>query len=114
MCSLRSGIRAITAQRFKLSVGWRNPSRFLVGYTWSKAIDDLNTPIDVYNRVLSRALSGFDTPHQFIGSWVYQMPFGKGRKMDLGGAGNALLGDWNLSGIVRVQSGQPVTINTPA
>ena len=23
---------------------------FLLGYTWSKAIDDLNTPIDVYNR----------------------------------------------------------------
>ncbi len=87
---------------------------FLVGYTWSKAIDDLNTPIDVYNRRLSRALSAFDTPHQFIGSWVYELPVGKGRKMDLGGAGNAILGGWNLSGIVRVQSGQPVTITTPA
>ena len=87
---------------------------FLLGYTWSKAIDDLNTPIDVYNRELSRALSAFDTPHQFIGSWVYQLPFGKGRRADLGGAGNAILGGWDLSGIVRVQSGQPVTINTPA
>ena len=87
---------------------------FLIGYTWSKAIDDLNTPIDVYNRGLVRALSAFDTPHQFIGSWVYQMPIGAGRKLDLGGVGNTLLGNWNLSGIVRVQSGQPVTINTPA
>jgi hypothetical protein len=87
---------------------------FLLGYTWSKAIDDLNTPIDVYNRRLSRALSAFDTPHQFIGSWVYELPVGKGHKMDLGGAGNAILGGWNLSGIVRVQSGQPVTITTPA
>ena len=87
---------------------------FLLGYTWSKAIDDLNTPIDAYNRRLVRALSAFDTPHQFIGSWVYELPVGKGRKMDLGGPGNAVLGGWNLSGIVRVQSGQPVTINTPA
>ena len=87
---------------------------FLLGYTWSKAIDDLNTPIDVYNRRFIRALSAFDTPHQFIGSWVYELPVGKGRRMDLGGPGNAVLGGWNLSGIVRVQSGQPVTINTPA
>ncbi|HYZ83024.1 MAG TPA: carboxypeptidase regulatory-like domain-containing protein [Bryobacteraceae bacterium] len=87
---------------------------FLLGYTWSKAIDDVNTPIDVYNRRLSRALSAFDTPHQFIGSWVYQLPVGKGRQLDLGGAANAILGAWDLSGIVRIQSGQPVTINTPA
>jgi outer membrane receptor protein involved in Fe transport len=87
---------------------------FLLGYTWSKAIDNLSTPIDVYNRSLSRALSAFDTPHQFIGSWVYRLPAGKGRPMDLGGVGNTILGGWDLSGIVRVQSGQPVTINTPA
>jgi hypothetical protein len=60
---------------------------FLLGYTWSKALDDLNTPIDVYNRRLSRALSAFDTPHQFIGSWVYELPVGKGRRMDWGDRG---------------------------
>jgi hypothetical protein len=87
---------------------------FLVGYTWSKAIDDLNTPIDVYSLRLNRALSAFDTPHQFIGSAVYQLPVGKGRAVSLNGVGNAILGGWDLSGIVRVQSGQPVTINTPA
>jgi hypothetical protein len=87
---------------------------FLLGYTWSKAIDDLNTPIDVYNRRLTRALSAFDTPHQFIGSWVYQLPVGTGRRVDLGGAGNAILGGWDFSGIVRVQSGIPVAIGTPA
>jgi hypothetical protein len=87
---------------------------FLVGYTWSKAIDDLNGPIDVYNRRIVRALSAFDTPHQFIGSWVYQLPVGRGRAADLGGAGNAILGGWDFSGIVRVQSGQPVVIGTPS
>lgn len=86
---------------------------FLLGYTWSKAIDDLYTPIDAYNRRLSRALSAFDTPHQFIGSWVYALPLGKGRMVDLGPA-NTILGNWDLSGIVRVQSGQPVAISTPS
>ena len=87
---------------------------FLLGYTWSKALDDLNTPIDVYNRHLSRALSGFDTPHQFIGSWVYQLPVGKGRGVDLGKGLNAVLGSWDFSGIARVQSGQPISISTPS
>ena len=31
---------------------------FLLGYTWSKAIDDLNTPIDVYNRRLDPCAVG--------------------------------------------------------
>jgi hypothetical protein len=87
---------------------------FLLGYTWSKAIDDLYTPLDVYNRNLNRALSAFDTPHQFIGSWVYQLPVGKGRRVDMGTLGNKLLGEWDLSGIVRVQSGQPLGISTPS
>jgi hypothetical protein len=83
---------------------------FLAGYTWSKAIDDINTPIDVYNRRLSKALSAFDTPHQFIGSWVYKLPFGRGRAYQLSGFTDALLGGWELDGIVRLQSGTPVTI----
>lgn len=87
---------------------------FLLGYTWSKAIDDLNTPIDVYNRSLSRALSAFDTPHQFIGSWVGKLPFGKGRRHPLSGIADTIFGGWELDGIARLQSGQPVTINTPA
>jgi hypothetical protein len=87
---------------------------FLAGYTWSKAIDDISAPIDVYNRQLNKALSAFDTPHQFIGSWVYQLPFGHGRMISMNGIQNAVLGGWDLSGILRVQSGQPITVTTPA
>ena len=42
------------------------------------SIDDVGGMIDVYNRRLNKPLSGFDTPHQFIRSWVYRLPFGKG------------------------------------
>jgi hypothetical protein len=89
---------------------------FLASYTWSKAIDDISTPIDVYNLRLNRALSAFDTPHQFIGSFVFQLPFGKGRAFgsSMPGLVNAALGGWDLDGIIRIQSGQPVGIGTPA
>ena len=85
---------------------------FLASYTWSKAIDDVGGMIDVYNRRLNKVLSAFDTPHQFVGSWVYKMPFGKGRKFgnSWNTAANAVLGGWDFDGIARVQSGQPVSI----
>jgi hypothetical protein len=86
---------------------------FLASYTWSKAIDDIGGVIDVYNRRLNKALSSFDTPHQFVGSWVAQLPFGKGRAIGSSwrGVANAALGGWDLDGIVRVQSGLPVSIS---
>jgi hypothetical protein len=85
---------------------------FLASYTWSKAIDDIGGVIDFYNRGLNKAVSGFNTPHQFVGSWVYQMPVGKGRHFGISnGVANAILGGWDLNGIVRLQSGQPVAID---
>lgn len=85
---------------------------FLGSYTWSKAIDDVGGMIDVYNRRLNKALSSFDTPHQMVASWVYKLPFGKGRAFgtSMNRMGNAIVGGWDLDGIVRVQSGQPVAI----
>ncbi|WP_031499640.1 TonB-dependent receptor [Bryobacter aggregatus] len=88
----------------------------MASYTWSKAIDDISTPIDFYNRKLNKALSGFDTPHMFVGSWVYQLPFGKGRRFgnSMHRVSNAILGGWDWSGIARIQSGQPISVSTPS
>jgi hypothetical protein len=81
---------------------------FLAAYTRSKAIDDVRTPMDYYNRRLEKSLSGFDVPNQFVLSGVYELPFGHGRPV--GGAWNkainSLLGGWQLSGIIRIQTGQ--------
>ncbi len=76
---------------------------FLAVYTRSKSIDDVRTPMDYYNRKLEKALSAFDAPNQFVISGVYDLPFGRGR-------GRAIVGGWQLSGIIRMQSGFPVTV----
>ena len=88
----------------------------LASFTESKAIDDLGTPIDVYNRSWWRAVSSFNTPRQFLLSWVYHLPFGHGRQFGAGwnGITDAVLGGWNLSSIVRCQNGLPVAISTPS
>jgi hypothetical protein len=81
----------------------------LAAYTWSKSIDDAssffssagdpNFPQDSYNVRAERGRSNFDTPHRFVLSYSYDLPFGKGR-----------LGGWQTYGIWTFQSGRPFTV----
>lgn len=52
----------------------------------------------------------FDVRHTFNLSAVYDLPFGKGTKHDFGGAGNAILGNWEVGTIVNARSGIPLDI----
>lgn len=64
--------------------------------------------IDYTNLGNSYFLSPNDIPHRFVGTAVWNMPFGRGRKFDLGNRfANGLLGGWNLGTVVIAQSGQP-------
>jgi hypothetical protein len=89
---------------------------FFAAYTRSKAIDNVRTPQDLYNRALEKGLSGFDTPNQFRLSGVYNLPFGRDRDhgKSMNWVANLILGDWDLSGILSVQSGQPIGISRPS
>ena len=56
------------------------------------------------------ANSDFDVRHIINANAVWEMPFGRGRRFftDAGGVTNALLGGWQLGGIFRWNSGQPI------
>jgi hypothetical protein len=54
--------------------------------------------------------NNFDVRHTFNISALYQLPFGKGTNRDLGSFGNAILGDWEIGGIVNARSGLPIEI----
>ncbi len=97
----------------------------LFSYTWSKSIDnasnffasagDANYAQNSNNLAAERARSSFDVPHRFTGSFVYELPIGRGRARGGQRAGGAerLLGGWQLNGIVTLQSGQPYTVALP-
>lgn len=89
---------------------------FLTNYTRSKAIDDVRTPIDIYNRRLEKGLSTFDTPNMFRFSGVYNIPFGRDRAhgKDMNRFVTAILGDWDFDGILTIQSGEPISISRTA
>lgn len=54
-------------------------------------------------------------PHNFVASWVYDLPLGKGRALSLrNGFLDILFGGWELTGIATFQSGRYYTIGASA
>ncbi len=93
----------------------------LASYTWSKSIDDAsnffpsagdpNYPQNSYDLRAERGRSNFDVRHRLSLSYVYDLPFGKGRTYlaDSGGWSTLLTG-WQTSGIITLQTGRPFTV----
>jgi len=88
-------------------------------YTFGKSIDDRSRgavdgggPQDPNNIRGDRALSDFDQRHIFSLNGIWDLPFGRGRQF--GGRWhpvlNAIVGDWRLSGILRLLSGTPFSV----
>ena len=91
---------------------------FLAAYTFSKALGNIDdngpgayyTSVqDYFNRGLDRSITSFSIPHSFKLTWVYETPFGKGRKYNLGWA-NAIIGGWQFAGIHNYSSGLPIQV----
>jgi hypothetical protein len=103
--------------------------QFDLNYTYSHSLDmgsdaerigALGGPgdqvYDAWNPSLQRATSTFDTTHQINSNWVYELPFGRGKAFSAGGGrvANAVLGGWDLSGVLRWTSGFPLSIGNGA
>lgn len=52
----------------------------------------------------------FDIRHSANFTALYELPLGKGRKYDLGGAADFLLGGWQIGGVYNGRSGTPLDI----
>jgi hypothetical protein len=86
--------------------------QFEGSYTWGKAIQQALRHVDSYNIGPSRALADYDIAHRFVASFIYELPFGAGRRFgaDWKGVTNAVLGAWQINGFTNYQSGTPLQI----
>ncbi len=83
-------------------------------YTWSKTLDfGEDTVQNEYDRMASRAAAQIDITHRFVLSYIYELPFGRGRQWasNASGFANLLIGGWQLNGITIYQSGLPISIS---
>ena len=60
-----------------------------------------------------RGRSEFDVDHRLVSSFVYELPFGHGKKFgnNLPKIADVLIGGWQVNSIVTFQSGFPMTIS---
>lgn len=61
-----------------------------------------STPFDLRDRNLNYTWSDFDRRHVFQGTYTYELPFGKGRKLLTGMPSvlNYVVGGWETAGTV--------------
>jgi hypothetical protein len=57
-----------------------------------------------------RGSNNFDVRHTFNLSAVYDLPVGRSRTLDWGGAGNAVFGGWEVGAIFNARSGLPIEV----
>ncbi len=100
----------------------KNLSRglFMKGaYTWSKAIslsdEDgwAGMPLTNMPSALARnrSVTGYDRTQMFVMSWVYELPWGKGRPIALSGIADYVIGGWRVNGIYSAYTGTPFTVS---
>lgn len=104
--------------------------RFANGFTfqsslvWSKSLDLQSVNAsgstgdgsirDIRNINAEWGRSGFDARLRFVTSYVYELPFGRGRHLLSSAPGwlDAVAGGWETTGILTFQSGRPFTVTT--
>jgi hypothetical protein len=85
-----------------------------VNYTWSKGLTDNQTDRstglqDTYCRVCDYGRSQLDRRHVFTANYVYDLPWLRTQQGVIG----HVLGGWEASGILTINSGLPLTVLAP-
>jgi hypothetical protein len=106
---------------------YANGLQFNAHYTWSKSLDMTQTEaqtngfadtggyqgglFDLRNYRNNYKVSLTDIPHRFVASWVYELPFGAGKRWASRNAALRIIaGGWRIGGVATFQSGFPVEI----
>lgn len=109
----------------RLEKRFSNGLSLLHSFTYARGLDNVGAwndpngslyPQDAYNFANEKALAENIVKLNSVASWVYELPFGRGKKM-LSSApklADTVLGGWQVDGIWNWRTGLPVTIGSPA
>lgn len=110
--SVYHGLQASVSKRFGRGF------QFTAAYTFAKALDNLGQRMsgallafggltgDQRDFSQNRGLSSFDRKHRLVSSFIWQLPPLKDGSRVL----RALVNDWEVAGVLTLQSGLPLTI----
>ncbi len=99
---------------------------FQLSYTYSHSLDDASSASlgslnngdfrDQRHPGLEYGNADFDVRHRFVASYIYELPFGKGKALagNASGVLNQVIGNWQVAGITSISTGNYFTISDPA
>jgi len=107
----------------KVERRFHNGLNLLASYTYSKTLTDADSALpsfaqfsgggygqNPFNLKGEKSLSYQDIPHTLVVSYIYELPVGKGKKfLNKGGIVDKVIGGWQIGGVQRYQSGQPLS-----
>lgn len=115
-----NGTSNYNALQAQLQRQYSNGFGYSLNYTWSKTIDVacdgafgvegcfVRNP---YNPAMDRSVAGFDLPTMISGTFMYDLPFGRGRRFQSQSRIlNAVAGGWQMNAIGTLTSGTPFTV----
>lgn len=89
-------------------------------YVFSKLLTDAdgynpdNGTLDHYNRRLEKSIGEYDLTHNLKMTYIYELPFGKGKALLNSGPASWILGGWRIAGSQFYASGYPLSIGNSA
>lgn len=124
-CLENLGQSTYEAMLVKVERRFHNGLNLLASYTFSKTLTDADSALPAfaqfsgggfaqnpYNLKGEKSLSYQDIPHTLVVSYIYELPVGKGKKfLNKGGIVDKALGGWQIGGVQRYQSGQPLSFS---
>jgi hypothetical protein len=97
--------------------------QFQFSYTYSHALDDASSASlgslnngdfrDQLHPEMEYGNADFDVRHHFVASYIYELPFGRGKTFgrNVSGPVNQLIGNWQVAGIVSTSTGNFFTVS---
>jgi outer membrane receptor protein involved in Fe transport len=105
-----NALQATLARRFNTGLTLNAQYTFARSIGNTAGSNEARTLATNFNFEDDRGYNNFDVRHTFNLSAIYALPFGKGKRYDLGAVGNALLGDMEIGSIINARSGLPIEI----
>ena len=126
---MSNGNSSYNAAQFSLRHAMTHGLQFDVNYTYSRSIDAgsnaerinqyegggfASQVINSWSPKQLRGVSDFDATHQINSNWVWELPFGVGKRYGsgMGKFLNAFVGGWTASGLLRWSTGYPFSISS--
>jgi hypothetical protein len=116
----KSGHSSYHALLVKLEKRFSRGLTLQSSYVFSKLLTDAdgynpdNGTLDHYNRRLEKSIGEFDLTHNAKFTYIYELPFGRGKRWLTGGPASWILGNWRISGVQIYSSGYPISLTNSA